>query len=248
MQLRPQSSQGLCVLEVLGKVADRDAAILVETVCTALEDHSRGVVVDLEHVGELSPGVQRALFELALGSARWPEASIVLCTSSPQRYGGLAGVDVHVDRATAVRSTEARPTGPGVRVDLLAGVRSPAEARRAVAALSDELALEELADDVTLVVSEMVTNAFRHATPPVALEIHSDDDRVLVSVDDGSPDQPAPRVADDGSEGGRGLLLVDLLSDEHGVRPDPPGKTVWAALSRRREDPPSSTERRPPAP
>jgi hypothetical protein len=28
------------------------------------------------------------------------------------------------------------------------------------------------------------------------------------------------------------MLLVDLLTDEHGVRAQPPGKTVWARLHR----------------
>lgn len=237
MQLRPESSHGLCVLGVRGEVGDEDTVRLVDTVCAALVDHPRGVVVDLELVGQLSPGAQRALRELALGSPRWPEASIVLCTSTAERHSGLSGIDVHVDRDTAVRSTQARPSGPSARVDLREGLHSPAQARAAVAALSEELGLEDLTDDVMLIVSEMVTNAFRHASPPVALEIHSEGDRVLVSVADSSPDQPRPRVADEASEGGRGLLLVDLLSDGHGVRPDPPGKTVWAALPRRRDIP-----------
>jgi hypothetical protein len=38
---------------------------------------------------------------------------------------------------------------------------------------------------------------------------------------------------DGDGEGGRGLPLVDLLASETGVRPSPPGKTVWAALARR---------------
>jgi anti-sigma regulatory factor (Ser/Thr protein kinase)/anti-anti-sigma regulatory factor len=239
VQLRPESSHGLCVLQVRGRVGDQDASRLVDTICGALDDHPRGVVVDLERVTDLSDAASRALRELALGSDRWPEPSIVLCSPTPERHSGLTGVEVHSDRETAVLGTQTRPAGPSVRVDLRAGLRSPAQARAAVAALSDELGLADLEDDVTLVVSEMVTNAFRHATPPVALEIHSEDHRVLVSVDDGSAEEPAPRDPDEAAEGGRGLLLVDLLCDEHGVRPDPPGKTVWAALSRGRRTPPT---------
>ena len=43
---------------------------------------------------------------------------------------------------------------------------------------------------------------------------------------------PARREPGEEAEGGRGMLLVDLLTDDHGVRTDPPGKAVWARLRR----------------
>ena len=108
---------------------------------------------------------------------------------------------------------------------------------------ADRLGLGEEGDDLLLVVSEMVTNAVRHALPPVELQISAADDRVVVAVADSSPEPPAPRDADADAEGGRGMALVDLLCEAHGVRAQPPGKTVWAAVRRAR--PASSQPARP---
>jgi anti-sigma regulatory factor (Ser/Thr protein kinase) len=94
------------------------------------------------------------------------------------------------------------------------------------------LHLEPISDELALVVSELVTNAVRHAEPPVRLELQADDERVTVAVADGSPGRPVARPAPADAEGGRGLPMIDLIAAETGVRPSPPGKTVWAALTR----------------
>jgi anti-sigma regulatory factor (Ser/Thr protein kinase) len=117
-------------------------------------------------------------------------------------------------------------------VDLEHCAQTPSVARAAAAELVAELHLEPIGDDVALVVSELVTNAVRHASPPVRLELSADDRRVTVGVADGSDRTPVARAADDDCEGGRGMPLVDLLAAESGVSPHPPGKTVWAALRR----------------
>jgi anti-sigma regulatory factor (Ser/Thr protein kinase) len=109
---------------------------------------------------------------------------------------------------------------------------SPARARALTSEVIAELHLESLHDDLVLVVSELVTNAVRYAQPPLELEIEAGEDTVTVAVGDGSPGRPVPREAPDDAEGGRGLSLIDLLAAETGVRPSPPGKTVWAALAR----------------
>jgi hypothetical protein len=52
-----------------------------------------------------------------------------------------------------------------------------------------------------------------------------DEERVRVEVADRNPAQPQLRVPDE--TGGRGLRLVDELSDRWGVHGGRPGKTVW---------------------
>ncbi len=112
------------------------------------------------------------------------------------------------------------------------GPQGPRQARSAVETWARQAGAERLCDDLMLIVSELVTNAVRHGAPPVRLEVSLDARTVTVSVVDAAPAAPVARVADSAAEGGRGLLLIDLLSAEHGVRPEPPGKAVWAALSR----------------
>jgi sodium/proline symporter len=126
-----------------------------------------------------------------------------------------------------------RRSAPRQRIELEDSVRSPARARAAAADLVEEFRLDGIRDELVLVVSELVTNAVRHASPPVCLELQADAERVTVAVADGSPLRPLPRPALDDAEGGRGLPMIDLLAAETGVRPNPPGKTVWAALTRR---------------
>jgi anti-sigma regulatory factor (Ser/Thr protein kinase) len=85
-------------------------------------------------------------------------------------------------------------------------------------------------EDAVLLVSELVTNSVIHGGPPVVVAVDCDGDALQVRVRDGSPVLPARRAADDRDEGGRGLALVDTLSSDWGVDPQPDGKHVWFAL------------------
>jgi anti-sigma regulatory factor (Ser/Thr protein kinase) len=87
-------------------------------------------------------------------------------------------------------------------------------------------------DIAVLLVSELVTNTVRHGTPPVALEIGCDAGHALqVRVSDAGPALPRQGRAEPDDEGGRGLAIVDLLSDDWGVDPGEQGKTVWFTIS-----------------
>lgn len=125
-----------------------------------------------------------------------------------------------------------RRSAPRQCFDLDGGNRSPAQARAVAADMVAALHLEPLSDDLALVVSELVTNAVRHAEPPVRLELQATADCVTVAVADGSSAAPVTRDSGPDAEGGRGMSLVEMLSAETGVRPHAPGKTVWATLNR----------------
>jgi anti-sigma regulatory factor (Ser/Thr protein kinase) len=87
-------------------------------------------------------------------------------------------------------------------------------------------------DDVVLLVSEMVTNAIRYAAPPVRLEIQAGEQTSSWPCATGAPSRRSPAWPAEEAEGGRGMMLVDLLTTDYGVRTDPPGKAVWARLRR----------------
>jgi len=229
--LRQETENGVHIVAVIGPVGADDVDRLVAAVQVALARQPRGVVVDLADTAVTHEALP-ALPCLAALASCWPRASVLVCSSVPEVVAALAGDSIYADRAEALRRMDDRSDAPRERADLKSGMDSPAQARAVVAACTERLGLQGIRDDVTLVVSEMVTNAVRHAGPPVALEIQAERDTVLIAVDDGTAERPLPRVADHDAEGGRGLLLLDLLCAEHGVRPDPPGKTVWAALRR----------------
>jgi hypothetical protein len=93
-------------------------------------------------------------------------------------------------------------------------------------------------DDIAVVVSELVTNALRHALPtvgvpgagwPVQVGLLRSAGSVLCAVSDPSDRLPMPRDPDLLDESGRGLQVVASLSDEWGCSaPGAMGKIVWA--------------------
>ncbi|WP_285564908.1 ATP-binding protein [Streptomyces sp. RTGN2] len=90
------------------------------------------------------------------------------------------------------------------------------------------------AEDVLLVVSELVTNACLHADGPDELRIARSSKALRVEVADGGAGQPAPRTPHrPGRPGGHGMFIVQRLCLDWGVVrvPGEPGKTVWAELA-----------------
>lgn len=88
-----------------------------------------------------------------------------------------------------------------------------------------------LTDDVTLVASELATNAVTHAGTPFTVTITAFADAVVLAVTDGSATSPVPVDAQDLDAAGRGLTIVDIVSRDWGVvANDGPGKSVWAAF------------------
>lgn len=94
--------------------------------------------------------------------------------------------------------------------------------------------LEEVGDVTALLVSELVTNALRHATGPIGVRLvrpAGPATCLLVEVSDPSPAPPRKRTAHSEDEDGRGLQLVAHSSRRWGTRPANSGKTVWFELA-----------------
>ncbi|MGX1274153.1 PAS domain S-box-containing protein [Streptomyces phaeoluteigriseus] len=87
--------------------------------------------------------------------------------------------------------------------------------------------LGDLAMTTELVVSELVTNAIRHAAPPLRLRLLRDS-RLTCEVSDASSTAPRLRHARSTDEGGRGLFLVAQLAHRWGARYTAEGKIIWA--------------------
>ncbi|MFF3612771.1 ATP-binding protein [Streptomyces sp. NPDC002580] len=117
------------------------------------------------------------------------------------------------------------------------------EARQFTRGTLDQWEIGDRFDDVCLVVSELVTNALRHALPsdtprrddqgpPVRLHLMRWTSRLVCAVRDPSHDSPVAGDSEDSSaESGRGLFLVDSFSDGWGWHPlagTLSGKVVWA--------------------
>jgi len=84
-------------------------------------------------------------------------------------------------------------------------------------------------DAVRLATSELVGNGVRHARTELELVLSLDAGELRVSVRDGAPGPISCGVPDVHAGSGRGLALVERISDRWGVDPTDDGKTVWAA-------------------
>ncbi|WP_405145076.1 ATP-binding protein [Sphaerisporangium sp. NBC_01403] len=102
--------------------------------------------------------------------------------------------------------------------------------RSMVNATLSSWALQDLADDVVLVVGELLANAIGYGKPPVRLSLWAETGELCVRVTDHGPEQPRHLDLGIDADHGRGLTIVDALAHETGITqlPDTPGKTVWA--------------------
>ena len=118
---------------------------------------------------------------------------------------------------------------------------SPKTAREFTKRTLSSWNIEELYNDVSVVVSELVTNALCHGLQnvsysalarPIQLMLFARDRRVLAAVIDPSDKTPAVGSTRQVAETGRGLRIIAVMSDSWGWVPFATGgKAVWAAFN-----------------
>lgn len=110
-------------------------------------------------------------------------------------------------------------------------------ARTHVQNIAEERGLGSLVDDLTLVVSELITNAIVHAKGgrEVWLNFELNQTTLRIEIRDSGQtfdflfvDQP-----DLENESGRGIAIITELADKYGMDEHAAGKTVWAEFSLR---------------
>ena len=87
--------------------------------------------------------------------------------------------------------------------------------------------------DAAIVASELATNAVRHADSPFRATLDRQSDGVRIGVEDAGPDPLARRSPDALDLGGRGVDIVEALSQRWGSTELPSGKLVWAEIAAR---------------
>ncbi|MFD7550125.1 ATP-binding protein [Streptomyces sp. NPDC059578] len=111
------------------------------------------------------------------------------------------------------------------------GLRAVPESRRAVRELLGHWGRPGQAETAELLTSELVTNALVHTDRAAVLRVAAGPRRLRVEVRDFVRYRPRPRgPVPHEATGGRGLMLVESLSDRWGVRGLGIGKTVWFEL------------------
>jgi anti-sigma regulatory factor (Ser/Thr protein kinase) len=163
----------------------------------------------------------------------------------------------HHERRWTALLLESPPGGPATNgeqawplhshLDLTALPGAVPRARHHARRVLADWGLGALGEPAELVVSELVTNAVKACQAAgghrhVHLRLASDRARVLIEVQDGSPQPPVLAGATDDDESRRGLCLVEAMSAAWDWYPHRAsgGKVVWALL-------PAAPHARPPA-
>ena len=120
---------------------------------------------------------------------------------------------------------------PTLSLSLLPAPESVRTARDRLRELLDSWATEEKRQTIVLLLSEVVTNAVRHAPGTVHITVTLFADRVHARVRDENPRTPQLRAPDE--TGGRGIQLLQRLATRWGVEQHPgDGKTVWFEVAK----------------
>jgi serine phosphatase RsbU (regulator of sigma subunit)/anti-sigma regulatory factor (Ser/Thr protein kinase) len=133
------------------------------------------------------------------------------------------------DVALLVARTQVLDAGHVAAWDLPSDPSAVADARALATAQVTAWGLGEATFTTELVVSELVTNAIRHAAGPIQLRIIREKS-LICEVSDGTGTSPHLRRARSFDEGGRGLFIVASVTDHWGTRQNPAGKTIWADI------------------
>jgi anti-sigma regulatory factor (Ser/Thr protein kinase) len=114
--------------------------------------------------------------------------------------------------------------------DLPHDLAAVSKARHMASEILTAWGLGDLADDVVMVIGELLGNSISHGAPPIRLSLWATTGELSVRVTDHGPG--TPRQLDLGlrADHGRGLPIVAALAGDFGVTPlaDGPGKTMWA--------------------
>jgi anti-sigma regulatory factor (Ser/Thr protein kinase) len=121
-----------------------------------------------------------------------------------------------------------------VEAEVESGPQAARDTRERISGLQNELGPDVHAD-LTLLASELVTNAYRHSgTPkgdPITLRVSMKNHVLRVEVEDRGDAPPGPHLREPDETGGWGLQLVSTLSDRWGIGRSRSGNIVWFELA-----------------
>jgi hypothetical protein len=243
LQISHHTDNGLAVVELAGDLDLPGATRLMGVLSELAGSGSRVVVGDLSRLAV--PELLRLLLVFPAAQRRggpWPQSSIHLAVPAGdladrlRRLGMPRFLPMHTDLDDAL--TAAGRESPAVHCDLALGAEpsSPGTARAAMARLWPTSRRErDVRQDGLVVVSELTSNAVRHAGGPFTVSMALSAQRFAVGVTDDSRQEPVLLPAATAQTGGRGMHLVASLSKHWGVRlVHDYSKTVWATLDRPR--------------
>jgi anti-sigma regulatory factor (Ser/Thr protein kinase) len=229
---------GCMIVTVQGRLELSGTLRLEGALQKCLAEQPAALLADLS---EMSLGEETALSVFTTihhQSAIWPGTPVLVCAPrgevadllSRHRYGTLqvrAGVEEAVGEVTRNEVVMQMITD-----QLLPVTGAARHARDLATEACLRWKLPDLIGPVSVIVTELVTNAVEHASTMITLNVTRRNRYLHLAVRDGSDRPPEPRLPEgDDPDRGRGLLLVDSLAVDWGWLPTRDGKVVWATLA-----------------
>jgi anti-anti-sigma regulatory factor/anti-sigma regulatory factor (Ser/Thr protein kinase) len=227
----------ITVFSVVGRLDLTTAAQVRAALHKALAEEPDVVVLDLDGLTVADDVALTVFAAFSRAAAAWPGCPVVLCAHDSAVVADLTRMSVsrvmpvYPDRATAVLAAKQRPAPRRFATRLEGTATAAGTAREIVAQACETWRLPHVVDDAQLIITELVSNAVRHAKGGLHLLMLLRDRHLHLSIADASGKQPRRILPDpDTGEGGRGLLLVETVAAAWGTSPTPGGKVVWATL------------------
>lgn len=223
------------VIHVRGGLSLATAPNLGAAVAKALSHDPTAVICHVADLRVIDDLAVTAFAAAARRAAAWPGIPLVVCAAPQPLAEALSrlGIDwqltIATDLAQARRSSRQRRPSPQLRRRLQPVVDSVPAARRMIVDTCAHWNLPHLTDPAGLVLTELVTNAVRHAGTPIDLTITRGRHLLHLAVRDyttATPSRTGPPA--EHGPGGRGLLIVEALATHWGYTPTTNGKVTWA--------------------
>jgi anti-anti-sigma factor len=241
LQVAVEQHGGAVVIRPTGSLDRESAGVLRDALLRCVAGKPAGIVIDVSRLAVADDGVLEVFVTLWMHSSDPPGTPLALAGPEPElaRMLNDAGIcrllPVRSDTAAALATVTSPAPRRRLRVRLARDAGSAARARRVVAQACRDWGLDRLRhrfrEEARLVVSELVSNALRHADAAPELRLEWTGEQLVVAVSDADP-RP-PRVLDPlpVATGGRGMQLVARTASRWGSAPAAGGgKLVWASV------------------
>lgn len=239
LTIRTVRDYPVATLVLFGELTPHTTAIVRAALRKNMAEQPAALIVDLGQVTTSQLEDLSAFRDAVESASDVPGIPMILLVPDPhlRELMHLQGLDrnapIVADRETATQLASAHPL-PRCRAlrGLPGDPRVLRDVRRAVVEACDAWGIASTAPAVELIASELVSNAIEHAGSECDVTIAMRSRHVHVAVRDASPLPPRLRRSTTPNHSrGRGLLLVDDLSEGWGSVPAEQGKLVWAAIA-----------------
>ncbi|MFG1610813.1 ATP-binding protein [Actinoplanes sp. NPDC049265] len=223
---RPERDLPVAVLRVRGRLDRHTAHALRIAVRRCLAPQPEALLVDLTGADLAEPAALEVIPHVITETAEWPNVPVIVCGHNLDHP--LVGYADSLAEAMTEIADEPEPRRIRVRL------KPVPDACRQVRQLVHQACVAwhagEAAASASLVATELVANVVRHAHTTMEFTLGLRDNRLCLTVRDGS--RRLPRAVDPTltETGGRGLRLVRALTESWGVHPFTDGKVVWTHL------------------